>query len=71
MAILIDIRRDNLLQHLLFKSLFARSRSRVEYLCTYFGKPFPKTRGWEGRSIKELVEYIDGTASDLRLFEKP
>lgn len=70
MAILIDIRRDNLLQHLLFKSLFARSRSRIEYLCTYFGKPFPKTRGWEGRSVKELVEYIDGTASDIRLFER-
>src|SRR6185436_6270857 len=69
-AILIDIRRDNLLQHLLFKALFARSRNRIEYLCTYFGKPFPKTRGWESRSIKELVEYIDGTASDTRLFEK-
>src|SRR4030095_13203304 len=70
MAILIDIRRDNLLQHLLFKALFARSRNRIEYLCTYFGKPFPKTRGWESRTVKELVEYIDGTASDTRLFEK-
>src|SRR2546422_11058878 len=66
LAILIDIRRDNLLQHLLFKSLFARSRNRIEYLCTYFGKPFPKTRGWENRSIRELVEYIDGTASDTK-----
>lgn len=70
MAILIDIRRDNLLQHLLFKSLFARSRNRIEYMCTYFGKPFPKTRGWESRSVKDLVEYIDGTASDAKLFEK-
>lgn len=70
MAILIDIRRDNLLQHLLFKALFARSRNRIEYLCTYFGKPFPKTRGWESRGIKELVDYIDGTASDTKLFEK-
>jgi len=70
MAIMIDIRRDNLLQHLLFKSLFARSRNRIEYLCTYFGKPFPKTRGWETRTAKDLVEYIDGTASDPKLFEK-
>ena len=70
MAIMIDIRRDNLLQHLLFKSLFSRSRNRIEYLCTYFGKPLPKTRGWENRNIKELVEYIDGTASDTRLFDK-
>lgn len=69
-AIIIDIRRDNLLQHLLFKALFARSRNRIEYMCTYFGKPFPKTKGWENRSAKDLVEYIDGTASDATLFER-
>ena len=70
LAIMIDIRRDNLLQHLLFKSLFGRARNRIEYLCEYFGKPFPKTKGWEARSIKELVDYIDSTASDSKLFEK-
>src|SRR5918911_5744416 len=47
MAIMIDIRRDNLLQHLLFKALFGRAGNRVEYLCLFFGKPFPKTKGWE------------------------
>jgi hypothetical protein len=70
LAIMIDIRRDNLLQHLLYKALFSRSRNRVEYLCQFFGKPFPKTKGWESRNIKELVEYIDGTQSDPKLFEK-
>lgn len=70
MAIMIDIRRDNLLQHLLFKSLFGRARNRIDYLCEYFGKPIPKTRGWETRSVKELVDYIDSTASDPKLFEK-
>ena len=70
LAIIIDIRKDNLLQHLLFKAMFGRSRNRVEYLCTMFGKPFPKTKGWENRGVKELSEYIDGTASDPKLFEK-
>ena len=70
MAIMIDIRRDNLLQHLLFKSLFARAHNRIEYLCLFFGKPFPKTRGWEQRGIKDLVDYIDNTPSDAKLFEK-
>ena len=70
MAIIIDIRKDNLLQHLLFKAIFARSRNRIEYLCTYFGKPIPKTKGWESRGVKELAEYIDSTASDPKLFEK-
>jgi hypothetical protein len=69
-AIMIDIRRDNLLQHLLFKSLFGRARNRIDYLCEFFGKPFPKTKGWESRSIKELIDYIDSTASDQKLFEK-
>jgi len=70
LAIIIDIRKDNLLQHLLFKGMFGRSRNRVEYLCTMFGKPFPKTKGWESRGVKELSEYIDSTASDPKLFEK-
>ena len=70
MAIMIDIRRDNLLQHLLFKSLFGRARNRIDYLCEFFGKPFPKTKGWESRSIKDLIDYIDSTASDQKLFEK-
>jgi hypothetical protein len=70
MAIMIDIRRDNLLQHLMYKALFARSRNRIEYLCLLFGKPFPKSKGWEQKTIKELSEYIDGTSSDPKLFEK-
>jgi len=70
LAIMIDIRRDNLLQHLLYKALFGRSRNRIEYLCNLFGKPFPKARGWETRGVKELVEYIDNAASDSRLFDK-
>src|ERR1044072_9272645 len=70
MAIIIDIRRDNLLQHLLFKALFGRSRNRIEYLCNFFGKPYPKTKGWEGRPVKDLADYIDNTASDPKLFEK-
>jgi hypothetical protein len=70
MAIIIDIRKDNLLQHLLFKAMFGRSRDRVEYLCLMFGKPFPRSKGWENRGVKELSEYIDNTASDPKLFEK-
>ena len=70
LAIMIDIRRDNLLQHLLFKSLFSRARNRIEYLCEFFGKPVPKTKGWESRSIKELVDYLDNTPADSKLFDK-
>jgi hypothetical protein len=69
-AVIIDIRRDNLLQHLLFKSLFGRARNRVEYLCLFFGKPFPKTKGWDQRGVKEIIDYIDSTPSDPKLLDK-
>ncbi len=70
MAVIIDIRRDNLLHHLFFKTLFAESRNRVEYLSQFFGKPIPKTKGWEKATAQDLVDYIDKTPSDARLFEK-
>src|SRR5262249_1492036 len=40
-AFLVDIRRDNLLLHLLFKALFAEARTRVEYLTLLVGRPVP------------------------------
>ncbi len=69
-AIIIDIRRDNQLQHLIYKAMFARARNRIEYLCLFFGKPFPKNKGWENRSIQELVDYIDNTPSNPKLFDQ-
>jgi hypothetical protein len=60
-AYLIDIRRDNLLQHLLYKALFAHARSRIEYLALLTGRAVPADANrWRDRSIAELVEYIDG-----------
>jgi hypothetical protein len=64
-AFMIDIRRDNLLEHLLFKSLFAMSRNRIEYLCMLFGKPLPRDADrWGSKTIQELVDYIDATHTD-------
>jgi hypothetical protein len=64
-AFMIDIRRDNLLEHLMFKSLFAMARNRIEYLCLLFGKPVPRDADrWNGKSIQELVDYIDATHTD-------
>jgi hypothetical protein len=61
-AFMFDIRRDNMLQHLLFKSLFAMSRNRAEYLALLFGKPVPSDVDvWRTKSIQELVNYLDAT----------
>ena len=66
-----DIRRDNLLQHLFFKSLFALSSNRLEYLCIFFGKSVPSDlKSWDARGIQEIIAYLDKTPSKRDLFEK-
>ena len=64
-AFMLDIRRDNMLEHLLFKSLFALSRNRLEYLCLLFGKPFPPDADrWTGRSTNAIIEYLEKTPTE-------
>ena len=59
-AVILDIRRDNLLLHLLFKALFATSRTRVEYMALLFEREIPEPpAAWQQKSIQELVAYID------------
>ena len=63
-AFIIDIRRDNLLQHLLFKSLFGLSSTRIDYLCLLTATPLPENpQEWSDRPISELVAYVDRTPS--------
>jgi hypothetical protein len=69
-AYIIDIRRDNLLLHLLFKSLFAHSRTRIEYLALLFGRAVPgDLEQWRHAGIERLVNYIDeaGTPDSARV----
>jgi hypothetical protein len=61
-AFIVDIRRDNLLLHLLFKSLFALSETRAEYLSHLFGRPPPPaTEEWRTADLDRLLAYVDGT----------
>lgn len=61
-AFIVDVRRDNLLLHLLFKALFAVSRTRVEYLAHLTGRPVPAgVEAWRSASIDKLIAYIDAT----------
>jgi hypothetical protein len=68
-AYIVDIRRDNLLQHLLFKSLFALARNRAEYLALLFGKSAPPDlKQWDRRSVNEIADYLDRTPARRELF---
>lgn len=64
-AFIIDIRRDNLLQHLLFKSIFELAENRLEYLCLLLGRRMPAdAAAWADRSIGELIEYVEGVEAN-------
>ena len=66
-AFIVDIRRDNQLQHLFFKGLFALANNRAEYLCLLFGKPLVMDAGkW---NITQIVEYLDKTPADRKRFD--
>lgn len=59
-AFMVDIRRDSLLLHLLFKALFELSRTRLEYLALLTGRPVPlDLEVWRQAGIDAVVSYID------------
>ena len=61
-AFLVDIRRGNLLEHILFRALFDRSRNRMEYLSLLLGRPVPDDlRSWDASSIGRIVARLDAT----------
>jgi len=59
-AYLIDVRRDNLLHHLLFKALFSVAETRTEYLALLLGRATPapdsSRQSWP---IPAVVAHID------------
>jgi hypothetical protein len=67
LAFLVDIRRGNLLEHLLFRDLFARSRNRLEYLCLLLGRALPPDlSAWDPQPVADLVRYLDRAPRQTR-----
>lgn len=64
-AFIVDIRRENQLQHLMFKAMFSLARNRIEYLCLLFGKHAPAdTTGWGAPTMAALLAHIDTVRTD-------
>ena len=60
-AFIVDLRRDNLLLHLLFKALFAMSDTRAEYLSLLFGRPVPAPAGqWRAADLDKIISHVEG-----------
>lgn len=70
LAFLVDIRRGNLLEHLLFRALFEQSRNRMEYLCLLLGKPAPADlQVWNSQPVSKIAAYLDKASAKRDLFE--
>src|SRR5437879_6545781 len=64
-AFILDIRRDNLLELLLYQATFALAQNRMEFLCLLFGKAMPPEQdAWRSKDLAELLQYIDAAPAD-------
>ena len=62
-AYIVDIRRDNVLLHLLFKAIFHESPTRVEYLAMLFGRAPPRDPAtWRSATADRLADYVEKAA---------
>lgn len=81
-AYVVDIRRDNLLEHLLFKALFERAGDRMEYLAALTGRVLPDVEAaasaeagattaaaWIDRALTDIVAYLDTAAAPDDTFD--
>ncbi len=76
-AFIVDIRRENLLQHLLYKAVFAQARDRTSFLMLLFsrqnrdGGSVASRRPERTAAITEVLDYIEtSTTADSLLFEE-
>ena len=64
-AVIIDLRRDNLVQHLYFKQVIEASKDRWQYLSLLFGKESPQDfRPDSSADVNRLVQHFRSLSSD-------
>lgn len=68
-AFIVDIRRQAIIQHLLFKALFQLADDRSRFLSLLFSKPVGETAPPAGAPIESLVEYFAGARSEEEDFQ--
>jgi hypothetical protein len=60
-AFIVDVRRDNLLLHLVFKALFSMSETRVDYLSQLFGREVPaRLADWRRADLDAIIAHVEG-----------
>src|SRR5437868_5666278 len=68
-AIIIDIRRQNVLEHLMYKAIFELSPDRESFISRLFSRPKPIGL-LSGLSAAELFDAYSDVKPDAALFQK-
>jgi len=66
-AFIVDIRRQNMLQQLMYKALFELSTDRADFLSQLFSRPRPEIG--DSATAKELFEAFDEVSPDSEIFQ--
>lgn len=68
LAIITDIRRQNMLEHLWYKALFSLASNRVEYLALLVSREPPRVK--PNASLEDLLEAVRTSSTSEKLFLK-
>ena len=69
MAIVFDIRRDNLLLHLMYKAIFELANDRADFVSMLFAKPRPSGLGPRSTAV-DLFAAFDDSRTDDALYRR-
>jgi hypothetical protein len=69
LAFIVDIRRDNMIEHLMYKALFELSTDRGDFLSRLFSRKRPEAANI-GLSAKALFDAFQTTEPDAGLYEQ-
>jgi hypothetical protein len=68
LAIVTDIRRQNMLEHLWYKALFALSNTRAEYVSLLVSRETPRVSS--DASLQQILRAVDASQTSEKLFQK-
>ena len=68
-AFIVDIRRQAMIQHLMFKAIFHLAPNRVQYLSLLLSRPLPKEKGpGPDASVNEMLSYFSQAQPDEKAY---
>src|SRR5262249_14753037 len=68
-AFIVDIRRQAIIQHLMYKAVFHLAPTRAQFLSLLLSRPLPKDKAFASNaSLNELLTYFSGAASDDKTY---